>query len=413
MTLSDIEHARPATEPTTDRQWHLRHGPGFWVVAVAFLFVMAFATVPTTLYGIYQQRDGFPPLVITVVFGAFAVGVMLSLYLAGHLSDAFGRRPMILVSVLVEVVAALVFLSSTELPALLLARLLTGIGVGILTATATAHLGELRVAARPQEEPGVAGVLAGLVNIGGLSLGALVGGALAELAPAPLRTPYVVFLVLLVVAALAVALVPETVERREERPAYRPQRVAVPPSSRGMFWAAAGTAFTAFSVFGLFTSLAPSFLATAVHVTNHLVAGAVTFAVFASAALVQVATRRWTVRRQLRTGVLGLVVGLGGVAGGAAAASLPLFVAAGVVAGAGVGLLFRAAVATAGSLAPAHARGEVLAALFLMAYAGITVPVVLVGVALLALSPLVVLLGFAVAAAAAAAVTSRLMLRRM
>ncbi|WNY33394.1 hypothetical protein Q9Q99_15010 [Curtobacterium flaccumfaciens] len=37
-----------------------RHGFGFWVVAFAFLTVMAFATVPAPLYVIYQARDGFP-----------------------------------------------------------------------------------------------------------------------------------------------------------------------------------------------------------------------------------------------------------------------------------------------------------------------------------------------------------------
>jgi hypothetical protein len=34
----------------------LRHGSGFWVVAFAFLIVMAFATLPNPLYGIYRTR---------------------------------------------------------------------------------------------------------------------------------------------------------------------------------------------------------------------------------------------------------------------------------------------------------------------------------------------------------------------
>jgi len=40
-------------------------------------------------------------------------------------------------------------------------------------------------------------IVAGMANLGGLGAGPLVAGALAQWAPAPLRTPYLVFLVLL------------------------------------------------------------------------------------------------------------------------------------------------------------------------------------------------------------------------
>jgi MFS family permease len=403
MTLS----TPPAV--TASRSPRLPHGVGFWVVAAAFLTVMAFATVPTPLYAIYQQVDGLEPLAITAIFGAFAVGVMASLYLAGHLSDALGRRPMILVSVLLEVVSALVFLQSTDLWVLLAARLLCGLGVGTLAATATAHLSELRLAASPDDGPGAAGAVAGFVNIGGLALGALVGGILAETVDRPLHTPYLVFLVLLVVVALAVALVPETVVRAEERPAYRPQRVAVPAASRSTFAAAAAAAFTVFAVFGLFTSLAPTFLVTVFDQRNHLVAGAVVFGVFGAAALAQVVSGRWPLARQLGHGAAATSAGLAALVVGALVPSQPTFIVGGVVAGAGVGLVFKAAVGLAGSLAPAESRGEVLAATFLVAYAGITLPVLAVGAALLAVDPEPVLVVFAtLVAVSVVATTTRL-----
>lgn len=73
---------------------------GFWIIALAFLTQMAFCAVPTPLYAIYQQRDGFPTIVLTAIFAVYAVGVMLSLYLAAHVSDCLGRRPFILGSLL-------------------------------------------------------------------------------------------------------------------------------------------------------------------------------------------------------------------------------------------------------------------------------------------------------------------------
>ena len=101
---------RETISPASRRSWRLRHGAGFWVIAAAFLAVMAFSTIPTPLYALYQARDGFPTWVVTVVFAAYAVGVIASLFLIGHLSDWAGRRRMVLVAILLEIVAAALFL---------------------------------------------------------------------------------------------------------------------------------------------------------------------------------------------------------------------------------------------------------------------------------------------------------------
>ena len=380
--------------PARTTRFRLRHGAGFWVIAAAFFTVMAFSTLPTPLYALYQQRDGFATFLITVIFAAYGIGVMASLYLAGHISDWLGRRRIILIAIGVEIVAAVLFLVWPEVPGLMVARFVNGVGVGMLTATATAHLSELRAVARPDEGPATSGTVSSVVNIGGLATGALVSGALAQFVAAPLVVPYLVFLVLLVVAALAVAFVPETVERGEERHAYRPQRVSLPAASRSTFFAAAAGAFSAFAIFGLFTSLAPSFIAGTLHEPSRLVAGAMSFAVFGAAAVSQVATTRMAPVRQLRLAIVLMSVGLAAIAAGVLVESLPVFVAAGIVAGAGVGILFRGSIGVAASLASGASRGEILAALFLIAYAGMSVPVLLIGLALVFLPSTAVLVGF-------------------
>ena len=404
--------ATPTATPARERSaWRLRHGAGFWVIAAAFLAVMAFSTIPTPLYALYQQRDGFPTWVITVVFAAYAVGVIASLFLIGHLSDWAGRRRMVLVAILLEIVAAALFLVWNDVSGLLLARLISGVGVGALTASATAHLSELRSVAKPEEGPRLAGTVSTVVNTGGLALGPLIGGLFAQFLPAPLLLPYAVFLVVLAVAAVAVALVPETVERAEERPPYRPQRISLPAASRGAFSAAAVAAFAGFAVFGLFTSLAPSVLAGTFHVASHLVAGAVPFSVFAASAVSQIVFARVRTRPQLILAIVLVALGLAGLAVGVLGGSLPAFIVAGVVAGAGVGLLFRAAILVAGSLAAPERRGEVLAAIFLIAYIGLALPVLLVGVALI-LWPLVpVLVGFVAIVAVLSVLAGLRMLR--
>ncbi|QZQ55890.1 MFS transporter [Curtobacterium sp. TC1] len=406
--------AATATAPVSERvpaprgrraHTRRRHGFGFWAVAFAFLSVMAFATVPAPLYVIYQARDGFPTFTTTIIFAAYGVGVVGSLYLAGHLSDVHGRKPLILVSIALELVAAVLFLVWNDVTGLIVARLVTGLGVGTLTATATAHLGELRVRATGSSDSAKgASVAAGAVNLGGLSLGALVGGALAEFVGAPLMVPYVVFVVALAVAFVLVLVVPETVARPETRVAYRPQRMQAPEGKAAAFWAAGAAAFAALAVQGLFTSVAPTFLGTTFHVTDRLAAGATTFGVFAASAVSQIVFARLSQRAQIRLGMVLLVGGLAVLAVAAVLLQVAGFIGGGVVAGAGVGLLFRASIASAGALVGPERRGGVLAATFLIAYAGLTVPVVAVGAALLVIPTLPVLIGYVVLVAVLAVI---------
>ncbi|UZX03414.1 hypothetical protein F8G81_12925 [Arthrobacter sp. CDRTa11] len=92
----------------------------------------------------------------------------------------------------------------------------------MLTATATAHLTELYSRARPRWGPRRAEVVSTAADIGGLGLGPLASGVLAEYVPSPLFTPYFVFALLLVIGALLLLAVPETVQAPVGPWVYRP-----------------------------------------------------------------------------------------------------------------------------------------------------------------------------------------------
>lgn len=376
-----------APAPTTARAPRSAgHGRGFWYVAFAFLVAMAFSTVPAPLFPVYQARDGFSTFMITVVFAAYAVGVATALVLAGHVSDWLGRRRVLVPALLLELVAAVLFLSGTDLATLLVARFVNGLGVGMLTATATAALADLDARHRPGAGPRRFEVVATTANIGGLGAGALLTGALAEWAPAPLRTSYVVFVALLAVAVAAVVLTPETVERAESRPAYRAQRPRADHRDPRTWLAAVLSGFVAFGVFGLFTSVAPGFVAGSLHHPSRALAGLVVFSVFGSAAVAQALTGALAPAVRRRAGLLAVATGLVLLTAGMAGAALGLFLLGGVVAGAGAGLLFKSAVGAVAGLAAPEERGEALAGLFLVAYLGMSLPAVGVGLAVRSVS---------------------------
>ncbi|MEU4690454.1 MFS transporter [Actinoplanes sp. NPDC023714] len=354
------------------------HGGGFWPIAYAFAVMMAFSAAPTPLYVLYQQRDGFGPFTVTVVFAAYAVGVALSVLTAGHVSDWLGRRRVIRWALLVAMASGLLFLLP-GLAALLAGRFLSGVGVGLLTATATAYLMELHLAQRPGANRRRADLVATAANIGGIGLGPLIAGLLAEYAPRPLTVPYLVFEGLLAIAVAGTFTARETVARRSVR--WRPQRVSVPAADRGRYAAACLTAFASFAIFGLFTSLAPGFLKGILDQDSHAVAGLVAFSVFAAGVAGNLALARHPLGVQLRVAVLVLILGLAILIAGVWAPDFAVFLAGGLLTGAGAGAAFKASVTTAATLAAPEARGEALAGLFLIGYLGLAVPVLGLGLA--------------------------------
>ncbi|WP_238013474.1 MFS transporter [Dactylosporangium sp. AC04546] len=388
----------------------LSHEQGFWAIAFAFAVSLAFTVVPTPLWALYQRHDGYSTIAVTIAFAAYAVGVVTSLFLAGHVSDWLGRRRILVPAVLLEAIAATLFITSTSLGVVIVARVLSGLGIGMITATATAHLSELHTAARPGAGRARADLVSTVANLGGFAFGPVVAGVLAQYVSAPLRTPYLVFLALLLLAALAVSLVPETVSVFPRR--YRPQRVNVPAATRPRYFAAAAGAFAALSVLGLFTSLAPSFVSGTLHHPSRALAGLVASLVFASGAAMQVLLRRQPIRHQLVTGLALMVLGLVTVTAGVWGTSLAVFLAGGIMAGGGAGALLKGAISTVVDLAPPAVRGEALAGLFLGGYLGLAVPVLGLGFATQVVSPRVALLGFAAAVILVIAGAARLLLRR-
>ena len=100
-----------AREPARETRRQRRHSAAFWVVAAAFCVNLAFSAVPTPLYVIYQQRDHFSTLMITVVYAVYAVGVIVSLFLGGHVSDWVGRRRVLVPALAVNVLSAAAFIA--------------------------------------------------------------------------------------------------------------------------------------------------------------------------------------------------------------------------------------------------------------------------------------------------------------
>ncbi|AJF69286.1 MFS transporter [Streptomyces vietnamensis] len=354
-----------------DRQGWLR----CLLAGAVFVVGMTGTTLPTPLYPLYQEKFGFSELTVTVVYAVYAFGVIGVLLLAGNASDTVGRRPTLLWGLGFAAASAICFLSADALGWLYAGRLLSGLSAGLFTGAATAYVMDLA----PPGGQSRATLVATAANMGGLGCGPLLAGLLAEYAPEPLLLPFAVHLALVIVSAVVLLRLPETV--REPRPltAVRPQRPALPAQVRPVFVPAATASFAGFALFGVFTSVSPAFLARYLHVDNHAVSGLIVALAFFASTAGQLAVDRFGVSRSLPLGCAVLLAGLAFLAGALSAELLVLVVLAAVVGGAGQGLSFRAALSAIAAAAPVERRAAVISTLFVVAYTGISIPVIGVG----------------------------------
>jgi MFS family permease len=352
------------------------------MVAGAFTITMLGTTLPTPLYPTYEARFGIGALTVTVIFATYAVGVLAALIGFGSASDRIGRRPSLLSGLGAAALSSGVFLvvgqlhsHAAGLALLLLGRLLSGLSAGIFTGTATATLADLAGDDRKTQ----ASLTAALANIGGLGLGPLLAGALAKYVRAPITTPYVVHLCLVVVAVVAVVATPETV--RVDGPRRLTfQRLGVPSGSRASFIQAGTAGFAGFAVLGFFTAVCAATLELLGH-HNPLLTGVVVFVVFAASAVGQTASTRVVTKTALLRGTAALIVGSGLLGVAIGDKSLPLLIVGGVIAGAAQGLSFRSALGAVTSAAPPQHRAQVSSSFFAVCYVGISLPVVAIGAA--------------------------------
>ncbi|MFT8396730.1 MFS transporter [Propionibacterium sp.] len=355
-----------------------RHSIAFWLIALAFGVTMSFTTVPTTMWSLYERTVHYSTAMVTVAFTAYSFGVLLALVFVGHISDWQGRKPILLIGITCQLVAAIVLVSSTDFAPVVVARFISGAGIGMITATATAHIAELHLGSGRDPLSERPALTATAANLGGLGAGPVIGGALTQFLPHPLVVPYAVYLVVLVIALALVMVAPETVPRHHRD--YRPQHVQLAREDRGDYMTAVFGGATLFCVLGLTTSLLPQVLS-GLGISSRFWEGLIAACVLFASASVQIALRHAVTDRLYAIGLPAIGVGVICMVLGVLTGLGALFVIGALVGGAGGGAIFRGALGTAARVAPEGRAGESAAGIFVGAYLGMACPVLGIGIA--------------------------------
>ncbi|NDL61792.1 MFS transporter [Acerihabitans arboris] len=331
----------------------------------------AASSAPTPLYRLYQASWSFSPMLLTTIFSAYALALLTSLLSAGALSDYIGRRPVISLALLLELLAMGVFLGATGPVWLIAARALQGLATGLAAAAIGAALLDLH-----HERGALANSITPMV---GMALGALGASALLRFAPAPLHLVYVLLLLAFLLATGLTWCTPETAAGRPGAWASLRPSVVVPPQARAALLAVTPVNVAIWMLGGFYLSLMPSLIAKVTHSSSVWLGGLAVAALTLSGAAAIMVARGRPPFTALLAGAVMLALGMLAILLGVDSGLAPVLLAGSVIAGVGFGAGFLGALRTVMALAAPAERAGLMAAFYIECYLANSLPAIAAG----------------------------------
>ncbi|MFI8845457.1 MFS transporter [Streptomyces sp. NPDC053780] len=334
----------------------------------------ATSAIPSPLYSLYADKWHYPPFLTTVIFAAYGAVAVVAILCSGALSDRYGRRPVLLVAVVLLLAGLAVFLFATGPASLVVARMLNGLGIGAIVVVGGAALLDIS-----PERAARSGTLTAVAFNVGIAVAALGTATLAQTGFHPLLLPYLADALIALVLLVLLAVMREPHPSPGGAPLGIP-RPRVPKEIRGRFVFSVLGAGAAWAVLGVCFSLEPSIASHAAHIDGPFFGGVIIAAVTLSAACAQVVGGRYPARTVALTGDLALAVLMLAGVGAFATGDAVVITVAVALQGAAYGLAFGGSLRHLTAYIPAESRGAVMSVFYLLAYGALITPTLLVGV---------------------------------
>jgi MFS transporter, DHA1 family, tetracycline resistance protein len=300
----------------------------------------------------YAETFGASPFVIGLLFASFSLAQLIASPLLGELSDRWGRRPVLILSLIGTVVSFVMLAVAQSLAMLFAARVVDGLSGGNIT-TARAYIADVTTEENRARAFGMLGAAFGL----GFIVGPALGAAFSHISyTAPIWAAAAI-----TVAAVVLAWfwLPETVHLAHAGGGSPWRAVAAVSRRPGLrvllsvdfiYWMAFAVYQTSFALFG-----ARRFGFDASH-TGYLLSAFGVLGVLVQGGLVGPVVDAIGAKRTLTAGLLFAAIGWGG---SALTHSVPVFVAMLVPGALGIGFCNAALSTLISTAAGAHEQGRV------------------------------------------------------
>ncbi|BEN40912.1 MULTISPECIES: MFS transporter [Serratia] len=348
-------------------------------LALALMSALLNSSAPTPLYPLYQQQLALSSVSLTVVYGAYAAGVLIALFGVGNLAGKVkDLRSMIVPALLVVLSGALLFARADTFAMMLMARLLAGVGTGALTGAANIAL----VRFGPRDGGKNAALIATLSFTTGLALGPIFSGIALQTGFHPTTLPFVFIMVIAAVAALGVMLswprgvvtapahaAPAATEKSSLLDGLR--------ATGGKFFVCAGALFICWALAASILAIGPSVAETLLGLHARGVFGYAIAVYLLIAGVSQILSRRLNARHSLLFGCLAQVLAAVVFAVAIQWHSLWLAAAGLVVAGYAYGAIFVGSATLVNLISPPASHARLLSLFYVIAYIANWVPILL------------------------------------
>ena len=347
------------------------HPAGFYLLASITISFLAGSSAPTPLYPVYQALWGFSSATLTAVFASYVLVLLAALLVFGRLSDHIGRKPVILASVALQLVAMAVFAGAEGVAALYAGRILQGLATGAALAAVGAGMLDL-----DRAKGTIANAVAPAM---GTALGGIVSGLLVHYLPAPTHLVYGVLAALYLLQGLGIGLLPEPGQRRAGAWASLKPQLATPEAARSPLRMAIPILVAGWALAGFYASLGPKLIHSVFGFDASLGGGFALFLLAGSAGIAVLALQNLQPLRLMQIGAGALAVGMAGVLWALTTHQPGSFLLAAIVAGIGFGAGFQGGVRSVVATASAAQRAGVLSVVFVVSYIAMGLPAVIAG----------------------------------
>ncbi|USR63138.1 MFS transporter [Providencia stuartii] len=322
----------------------------------------------------YQTKFSFSTFTLTIIFSVYALSLLTTLVVIGAISDYIGRKPIILISLVLILLADGLFYSADSIITLILARAVQGVGTALATSTLCSAVIDVNKQLGSR--------INSFAPMAGMAIGMLISCAGVTYSSAPLKTTFVIVGIVLCISLLVLPFTTESVNKQKITVQVFKPSLTMPASSRKRFVLISPINISLWMLSGFYLSLMPSLLTAAFGDINIWVSGSafLFLTIFASITIMFINKIQYD--GLMKVGILLLFMGITLLLFGVNTNRVVLLFVGSALAGSGFGICFMKEMGVLLTGVDESVKSRILSVFYIESYLAFCLPVLVTSFAL-------------------------------